>query len=143
MSDKSEYTIKSGYESMDFMKVTSMLSSAYWSRGIKIDEVRKGASNSALVVGAFASGEQIGYARVISDKTRFGYISDVFVDEGYRHKGIGQMMVSHILKCDELKDVYQWLLYTKDAHGVYSRLGFKALSNPDEWMQIRKDRPFR
>ena len=143
MSDKSEYTIKSGYESMDFMKVTSMLSSAYWSRGIKIDEVRKGASNSALVVGAFASGEQIGYARVISDKTRFGYISDVFVDEGYRHKGIGQMMVSHILKCDELKDVYQWFLYTKDAHGVYSRLGFKALSNPDEWMQIRKDRPFR
>jgi len=143
MNNKNEYTIKSGYESMDFMKVTSMLSSAYWCRGIKIDEVKKGAVNSALVVGVFDKKQQIGYARVISDKTRFGYISDVFVDEAYRHRGIGQMMVSHIMESAELKDVYQWLLYTKDAHGVYSRLGFKALSNPDEWMQIRKDRPFR
>ena len=143
MSDKSEYAIKSGYENMDFMKVTNMLSSAYWSRGIKIDEVKKGAVNSALVVGVFDKKEQIGYARVISDKTRFGYISDVFVDEKYRQKGIGQLMVSHIMKSDELKDVYQWLLYTKDAHGVYSRLGFKALSNPDEWMQIKNERPER
>ena len=138
-----EYRIVSGYENMDFIKVTAMLSTAYWSRGIKIDEVKKAAENSAFVIGVFDKKDQIGYARVISDKTRFGYISDVFVDEKYRKKGIGQLMVSHIMKSDELKDVYQWLLYTKDAHGVYSRLGFKALKCPDEWMQIKNERPER
>lgn len=143
MDNNTEYEIKSGIESMNFTKVTAMLSTAYWSIGIKIEEVRKGAANSALVVGVFDKNDQIGYARVISDRTRFGYISDVFVDDKYRNKGIGQMMVSHIIKSEELKDVYQWLLYTKDAHGVYSRLGFKALSFPDEWMQIRNERPSR
>lgn len=143
MDNNTEFEIRTGLESMDFIKVTQMLSSAYWSIGIKIEEVRKGAANSALVVGVFDKKDQIGYARVISDRTRFGYISDVFVDEAYRQKGIGQMMVSHIIKSEELKDVYQWLLYTKDAHGVYSRLGFKALSFPDEWMQIRNERPSR
>lgn len=138
-----EYRIVSGCESMDFIKITAMLSTAYWSIGIKIDEVKKAAENSAFVIGVFDKNDQIGYARVISDKTRFGYISDVFVDEKYRKKGIGKLMVSHILKCDELKDVYQWLLYTKDAHGVYNRLGFKALRCPDEWMQIKNERPER
>lgn len=48
---------------MDFVKVTQMLSQAVWSVGIGVDEVKQGAINSALVVGAFYV--QFGYARVI------------------------------------------------------------------------------
>jgi GNAT superfamily N-acetyltransferase len=135
--------IKYGYENMDFTKVTKMLSKAFWSPGIKIGEVKKGASNSALNIGVFYNNDQIGFARVISDKTRFAYILDVYVDENYREKGIGQLMINNILKNEELKDVYQWLLITKDAHGVYSKSGFKATKRPDDWMEIRNDRPKR
>lgn len=131
------------YDNMDFTKVTSMLSTAYWSKDIKIDEVKKGASNSALVTGIFYKNEQIGYARVISDKTRFAYILDVFVDDNYRKKGIGQLMINSILSNKDLKDVYQWVLITRDAHSVYSKSGFKALANPDKWMQIINERPRR
>lgn len=141
MSDTEGITMKDGLENMDFVRVTEMLAGAYWSRGIKIDEVTKGARNSALVVGAFADDqEQIGYARVISDKTRFAYILDVFVDERYRRQGIGQKMVNYLLTHPELSDVYQWLLITRDAHGVYSKVGFKPVSRPLDWMEIRKDR---
>lgn len=136
--------IKDGKESMDFHKVTEMLSKAFWSRDIKIQEVRKGAEHSALVVGAFLpDGSQAGYCRVISDKTRFAYILDVYVHEDHRKKGIGQKMINHVLSHDELKDVYQWLLITKDAHGVYSKSGFKPLSRPLDWMEIRNERPIR
>ncbi len=135
--------VKSGYDNMDFAKITDMLSKAYWSIGIKIDEVKKGAANSALVMGVFFKGEQVGYARVISDKTRFAYILDVFVDENYRKKGVGQLMINSILKNEDLKDVYQWMLITRDAHGVYSKSGFKPLTNPNNWMEIRKERPKR
>lgn len=38
---------------MDFIKVTKMLSDAWWNPGIKIAEVKRGAFNSALVVGVF------------------------------------------------------------------------------------------
>jgi GNAT superfamily N-acetyltransferase len=145
MSDfnKSRYNITYGYEYMDFFKVTEMLTATYWSPGIKMDEVKRGAANSALVMGVFKSTEQIGYARVISDKTRFAYILDVIVDERYRKQGIGQMMIKTILQHTALKEVYQWTLITKDAHGVYSKLGFKPIEHPEKWMEIRKERPER
>jgi GNAT superfamily N-acetyltransferase len=141
--NKTKYNITFGYEYMDFYKVTEMLTTSYWSKGIKMDEVKRGAANSALVLGVFNSTEQIGYARVISDKTRFAYIMDVFVDERYRKQGIGQMMIQTILQHTALKEVYQWTLITKDAHGVYSKLGFKPLDHPESWMEIRKERPDR
>ena len=136
--------IRDGIDKMDFEKVTRMLSSAYWSREIKIDEVKKGALNSALVVGAFLRDQtQIGYSRVISDKTRFAYILDVYVDENYQRKGVGQKMVNYILNHKELKDVYQWLLRTRDAHGFYGKSGFKPLSSVSNWMEIWHERPKR
>lgn len=137
-------TFVDGVKNMDFSKVTEMLSKSFWSPGIMIEEVKQGAQNSALVVGAYTEDQiQVGYSRVISDKTRFAYILDVIVDENYRKKGIGQKMIKAILEHHELKDVYQWLLITKDAHGVYDKVGFKPISRPLDWMEIRYDRPKR
>jgi GNAT superfamily N-acetyltransferase len=138
----SKFKITDGIKKMDFAKITAMLKEAYWSKGIGIDEVKQGADNSALVVGAFTQeGTQVGYARAISDKSLFAYILDVYVDEPFRKKGVGQAMIKFILNHPKLKDVYQWLLITKDAHGVYSKTGFKLLENPDRWMEIRNSRP--
>lgn len=134
--------VKNGIENMDFEKVTKMLSNSFWSPEIKIDEVKKGAINSSLVVGVFFNEKvQIGYARVISDKTRFAYITDVYIDENFRKKGIGEKIINYILTHEELKDVYQWLLITRDAHGVYNKVGFNPVTRPLDWMEIRKDRP--
>jgi hypothetical protein len=52
-ADLENITIRDGFERMDFERVTSMLSQSYWCPGIKIEEVKKGALNSSLVVGAF------------------------------------------------------------------------------------------
>jgi Acetyltransferase (GNAT) family. len=140
----SKHKISDDIKIFDFKKVTRMLQAAFWSEGIGINEVRQGAANSALLVGTFTNdGDQIGYARAISDKTRFAYILDVYVDEQYRKQGIGQGMVKFILNHPSLKDVYQWLLITRDAHGVYGKVGFKQLENPDKWMEIRLPRPER
>lgn len=78
---------KCGIGSMDFERVTEMLSQAYWSSDIKIDEIKKAAVNSALVIGAFSEDDrQIAYGRVISDKTRFAYLTDFYVDMEFRKK---------------------------------------------------------
>ena len=139
-----KYFTKDGYEQMDFEKVTKMLKDVWWSPGIKIGEILQGAKNSALLVGVFTvDNEQIGYSRVISDKTRFAYIMDVIVDDRYRKQGIGQTMIKYILNHQELRDVYQWVLLTKDAHGVYQKVGFTPISDPDKWMENRKPRPNR
>ena len=144
MDNQIEYSLMVGFDKMDFDKVSGMLKDAFWSIGIKKEEVIKGARNSALLIGAFTNeGIQIAYSRVISDKTRFAYILDVIVDENYRKQGIGQSMIRFILDHPELKDVYQWTLITKDAHEVYKKVGFYPLVKPKNWMQLRHDRPER
>jgi len=137
-----EYSIKDGYNEMDFDKVTEMLAGAYWCEGIQKEEVLKGAQNSALVVGAFSTeNKQIGFARVISDKTRFAYILDIIVDEGFKKKGIEQDLTIFILNHPDLKDVYQWLLISKDARDEYKKVGFKTASHTKSWLEIRLGRP--
>jgi GNAT superfamily N-acetyltransferase len=144
MSGKIVYSLKDGFGNMDFEKVTDMLSKVPWCIGIGKKEVIQGAENSALLVGAFIKDDgQVGFARVVSDKTRFAYILDVVVNEKYRKQGIGQAMIRYIVDHHELKDVYQFILLTKDAHGVYSKVGFKPLANPGGWMEIRYERPAR
>lgn len=140
--DNIEY--KTGLDNMDMTRVTAMLSKAYWSPGIGLAEVTKAAQNSALVIGAFnGKGCQIGYGRVISDKTRFAYLTDFYVEEGYRGRGVAQQMIDRVLKAPELSDVYQWLLLTKDAHSLYRKNGFAATGRPQDFMEIRKPRPQR
>ncbi|MFV0412628.1 MAG: GNAT family N-acetyltransferase [Oscillospiraceae bacterium] len=135
--------LRPGVENVDFEALTRLLGGTYWVPGIAEWEVRTAAENAAYVVSAYQNGKQVGFARVISDKIRFAYFSDVVVDEGCRGQGIGHQMIDHILHCETLKNVYQWLLYTDDAGGFYARHGFAPLQKPGTWMEIRSPRPER
>ena len=128
---------------MDFARVQAWLAATYWTPGIARERVERAARNSALVLGAFtADGTQVGFARVVSDKTRFGYFCDVVVDEAYRHRGLARAMVEYALAHPEFATVTTWTLATRDAHGVYTPLGFKPVtdpvSRPDDWMVLRR-----
>ena len=121
-----------------------MLSKVFWCPDITEPEILKGIRNSTLVVGAYAEeGRQIGFLRVLSDKVRFAYLLDVVVHEDYRRRGIGRGMVRFALSLPELRNVHQWLLRTRDAHGVYEKCGFAPLKNPEKWMAIMNPRPDR
>jgi ribosomal protein S18 acetylase RimI-like enzyme len=124
--------------------IHAMLSTTYWSCGITKNEIAAGIRGSALVVGAFAkNGRQVGFCRVISDRTRFAYLLDVVVANDCRRQGIGQAMVRYAVSHPDLRQVYQWLLKTSDAHGLYGTCGFVPLEDPERWMGIMKQRPER
>ncbi len=124
--------------------IQGMLVKTSWSPGITENEIAQGIRNSALVVGAYdTSGRQVGFCRVISDKTRFAYLLDVIVAEDCRHRGIGQAMVRFAMAHPDLRDVYQWLLKTSDAHGVYGKCGFAPIEDPERWMGRMQPRPER
>lgn len=136
------FTIKEGLHNTDFTAVTQLLANAHWSQGISQAEVEKAAANSALVVGVVdESGRQIGFARVVSDKTRFAYLMDVIISEEFRDAGIGEKMIFYILEHPEFTDVYQWMLITTYAHDFYEKCGFVRTTRANDLMEIRRPRP--
>lgn len=136
------YRISDELSGIDFGTVTDWLAASYWSPGIGREEVERGARHSSLVIGAYTpDGVQVGYARLASDKTRFAYIMDVYVADGYRRQGIAQAMLRFALEHPDHKAVCLWLLGTRDAHEVYRKVGFHPLKHVERWMAIQKGRP--
>jgi ribosomal protein S18 acetylase RimI-like enzyme len=136
--------IHSDVSTFSLPDIRGMLSGSYWTPGITEGEIAKGMANSALNAGAFtADGRQVGYLRVISDKVRFAYLLDVIVHPEFRERGIGRDMVRFALEHPDLREVYQWILVTRDAHGVYEKCGFEPMRFPERWMSIIRPRPDR
>ncbi len=137
---KDRYEIDDSFGRLDFDQLEQWLSNTYWSPGIRKDEIIKGTRHSSIAVGCYLDGRQVGFLRVVSDKTRFGYFLDVYVDEAHRKKGLAQAMMRFVFDHPDFADVYIWLLITKDAHGVYSKLGFTPVPEPQNCMGIKKPR---
>lgn len=121
---------------MDFEKVHAMLTEAYWCRGISRELVEKAARNSTLVLGCFCDGKQVAYARIVSDKATFGWVSDVIVDPEHQGKGLARQMVNFALQHPEHQGFRRWVLKTQDAQGVYVPCGFRVVPDPEKWMDF-------
>jgi ribosomal protein S18 acetylase RimI-like enzyme len=137
------YTLREGVEHVDFARVHAWLASSYWTPGIAREKIERASQHSALVLSAFASdGTQAGFLRVVSDKTRFAYLCDVWIDEAHRGKGLARAMVRHAMEHPELATVSTWTLGTKDAQTVYTPLGFRDICAEgaylNTWMVYRK-----
>lgn len=122
---------------IDFAAVHAWLAGSYWSPGVERERVEQAARFSALVVGAYFAGKQVGYVRVVSDRTTFAWIADVFVDPAHRGRGIARAMVRFALEHPNLQGLRRWMLATRDAHGVYAAAGFRGLEVPGEMMIFR------
>lgn len=136
-----DYELDDALARMDLGRCHQWLTDAYWSPGIERELVERGFSSSALVVGTYHAGTQVGCLRLVSDRTRIAYLMDVFVAAEHRGKGLGRAMVRFALDHPDLSQVSVWMLATRDAHGVYASLGFSAPEHPE--YQMRLERPRR
>jgi GNAT superfamily N-acetyltransferase len=126
---------------LDLDVIHGFLSTAYWARGIPRDVVERAIRNS-LCFGAFEDGRQIGFARVITDRATYGYVSDVFVLESHRGRGVGKRLMAAIMGHPELQGLRRWTLFTRDAHGLYRQYGFREGRHPERLMEVFEDEPY-
>ncbi|PPS76436.1 MULTISPECIES: GNAT family N-acetyltransferase [Streptomyces] len=136
------YEISTDPARVDRERVHHWLSTdAYWALG-RPRATQDRAIEGSLNFGVFdtVSGEQVAYARVITDRATFGWLCDVYVDPSVRGKGVGSALVAAVR--EELRSfgVRRVLLATQDAHGVYAKLGFAPLERPEQWMALIFDR---
>lgn len=132
------YTLSADPARLDVDRVYRWLATdAYWALGRPRDVIERGFANS-LAYGVYRpDGTQVAVARVITDSATFAWLCDVYVDRAERGRGLGTWMVGAIRDDLSTRSRMRILLATNDAHGVYAKLGFVPLSNPDRWMELR------
>ncbi len=105
---------------------------SYWGRGRPRARVERAIRGSSRVVGLYSGGEQVGFARAVSDGATIAYLADVYVLPAFRGRGLGLALVREIVdgRVDEVGGVggipsdVRWLLHTADAQALYAKLGF-------------------
>ena len=75
--------------------------------------------------------KQAAFASVVTDYAMFAWLLDVFILENHRGKGLGKLLKAAIMAHKDLQGLKRWGLGTMDAHGLYDKYGFKALSRPE------------
>jgi N-acetylglutamate synthase-like GNAT family acetyltransferase len=129
------YFISTDKTLLDIHLIHDFLSNhSYWAKGISRKRVEKAMQN-ALCFGVFEEKNQVGYARVITDYTTFGWICDVFIVENHRGQGLSKALIQTITEHPDMKILKRLLLATADAHGLYAQYGFNLLEKPERWME--------
>lgn len=129
------YTISDDSARLRPRAIHAYLTRAYWSAGIPLELVERSLRHS-LCVGAYdGAGAQVGLVRLVSDYATYCYVCDVYVLEEHRGQGLSKAMLAMASEHPLLQELRRWSLVTADAHDLYERFGFTAVTHPDRYME--------
>jgi len=132
---KGEYEIDTDKRRLDIAAIHRFLSQeSYWASKRTLEQTLTAIENS-LCFGLFDGRDQVGFARLVTDKATFAYLGDVYVLNAHRGKGLSKWLMQVITEQPDLQGMRRWLLATRDAHGLYEQYGFSSLVHPERWME--------
>ncbi|MFE7318288.1 GNAT family N-acetyltransferase [Streptomyces sp. NPDC057555] len=132
------YEISTDPDRIDAQLVHHWLATdSYWALG-RTREHHDRALAGSLNFGLYeaGSGRQAAYARVVTDYVTFAWLCDVYVCRDDRGKGLGTALVEAVAAHLAPHGLARITLATKDAHGVYEKVGFRPLTSPEQWMTL-------
>lgn len=107
---------------------------SYWAAG-RPREVMARSIEHSLVLGLYtATGEQVGFARMVTDRATFAWLCDVFVAAEHRGDGVGSFLVQTAVDHPDVAGIRQ-LLMAAPGRSLYRRHGFGDLLRPERWME--------
>jgi GNAT superfamily N-acetyltransferase len=139
---RDSYVISTDKSKLNLHLIHNFLSnSSYWAQGRPLATVQKSIEHS-LCFGVYASTEQVGFARVVTDHATFAWLCDVFILETHQGKGLGKWLVECVVAHPELQRLKRFVLATSTAQEFYQRYGgFENLPALEKWM-IRRGDPY-
>jgi GNAT superfamily N-acetyltransferase len=136
MATRDGYRLGFAPQDIDARAAHAFLRGAYWCEGIPLAVVERAIANS-LCIALLADGEgQVGFARVVTDRATFAYLCDVYVLDAHRGRGLATWMLEALFAHADLQGLRRFLLFTRDAHAVYTGHGFVPLATPQRGMEI-------
>jgi GNAT superfamily N-acetyltransferase len=135
---RGEFIISTDRERLSLDVIHGFLTNCYWAKGVPREIVARSIEH-ALCFGIYdGSGAQVGFARVISDFSTIAYLGDVFVVESHRGRGLGKWLMQCIVQHPALQNLRRWILTTRDAHALYSQVGFTPVKAPERFMELHR-----
>ncbi|WP_339652328.1 GNAT family N-acetyltransferase [uncultured Maribacter sp.] len=132
------YFISTDKRLLNTNEIQKFIAKTYWGKGRTLTEIEQTIENSYCFGMYTLDNEQIGYARVVTDYTYFGYFMDVIILDKFQGQGFGKLLVEHMLADSVIKNLKTLALKTKDAHQLYERYGFKKIADSPLWMSVDK-----
>ncbi len=132
---RDQYVISTDKERLQLDLIYRFLSEeSYWAGNRTLDQTATAIGNS-ICFGLYSGDDQIGFARVVTDRATFAYLGDVFVLAEYRGRGLSKWLMETVISHPDLQGLRRWVLATRDAHELYRKYGFDQLTFPDRWME--------
>jgi GNAT superfamily N-acetyltransferase len=135
---RDRFTISDDPARLDHDAIWAFISTAYWARRRSREQHERAIAHS-LCLGVYDGERQIGFARIITDYAITAHVSDVYIAEAYRGRGLSKWLMSTLLAHPALMLVQRFTLNTDDAHGLYAQFGFTPLRKPDTMMELWRD----
>ena len=121
---------------LDMDLIVDFLQTSYWAKGRSREAIEK-AIHHSIPFGLYENGQQVGFARVLTDRITFAYLADVFILDSHRKLGLSKWMMEVILNYHPEGYPLRFLLMTRDAHGLYRQFGFDHPEQPEMFMEKR------
>ena len=131
---RGRFVVSDDMSKLDIDVVSSFLARSYWANKRPRDLIERSIQFS-LNFGLYDHEKQIGYSRVVTDRTIFAYLCDVFIDEEYRGQSLGKWMMECVVAHPDLVGIKRFCLVTGDAHGLYRQFGFTELADSEIYME--------
>lgn len=132
---KDKFRISDSKNDLDLELIHQVLRSMPWAASVSIQTVARSIDQS-FCMGVYRDSEQVGFGRAITDRATFAYLDDVFILVPWQGRGLSKWLLNCFLDHPELQGLRRWMLATTDAHGLYEKNGFSALSSPEWFMEI-------
>ena len=135
------YVISTDPDRLDIAYIHAYLSQqSYWAANRPYEVVEHSIQNS-LCFGLYdtTTGQQVGFARMVTDHATFGYLADVFIDPAQQGNGLGKMLGPAIVEIVAVHGGDDDVVEAELLHGIGDR---RAALHHVVWvLQLRAEAP--
>lgn len=121
------YLVSTDIKKLDVKSIHRYLTSSTWAKDIPQDIVSESIENS-LNFGVYQNGNQIGFARLITDYATFAYLCDVYILEDYQGEGLGRWVMECIHNHPVFEKMRRIMLFTTTAPWLYEKFGYEPVN---------------
>jgi N-acetylglutamate synthase-like GNAT family acetyltransferase len=108
---------------IDVDQTLALLHTTWWAGKMTRESLAAAVSESLTFV-VLDGKRPIGVARVVTDRTTFGYLTDVVIAEDRRGAGLGRWLIECVIAHRDLQSLRRMALLTSEAPWLYEKLGF-------------------